>query len=67
MIKWLDINLPTDLTNYNTDHQELTNDTRKTKNKLINQGVKTTNVHYYNTDQESILSNIVTELSLSLD
>ena len=29
MTKWLDMSLPTDLTNYNTDHQEhTTNDTR---------------------------------------
>ena len=62
MIEWLDIRLPTDLTNYNTDHQEhTTNDTRRVNNKLINQGVKTTDIHYYNTDQESILSNIVIE------
>ena len=66
MIKWLDISLPTDLTKYNIDHQiNTTNDTRRAKNKLINQGVKTTNestnVHYYNINQELILSNIVTE------
>ena len=62
MIKWLDISLPTDLNNYNTDHQEhTTNDTRRAKNKLIDQGMKTANVHYYNTDQESIILNIVTE------
>ena len=62
MIKWLDISLPTDVTVYNTDHQEYTtNDTRIAKNKLINQGVKTADVQYYNTDQESILSNTVTE------
>ena len=47
MIKWLDISLPTDLTNYNTDHQEhTTNDTRMAKNKLINQEVKTADVQY---------------------
>ena len=40
--------------------EHTTNNTRRAKNKLINQGVKTTNVHYYNTDQELILSNIVT-------
>ena len=52
MIKWLDISLPTDLTNYITDHQEhTTNSTKIAKNKLINQGVKTTNIQYYNTDQ----------------
>ena len=31
------------------------------KNELINQGVKTADVQYYDTHQESILSNIVTE------
>ena len=62
MIEWLDVSLPTDLTNNNTDHQEhTTNDTGKAKNELINQGVKTTNIQYYNTDQESMLSNIVSE------
>ena len=62
MIEWLDISLPSDLINSNTDHQgPTTNDTRKAKNELINQGVKTANVKYYNTDQESILSNVVTE------
>ena len=46
----------------NDDKQEHTNyDTDKDRYKLINQGVKTTNVHYCNTDQESILSNTVTE------
>ena len=62
MIKWVGSSLPIDLTNYNTNHQEhTTNNTGKAKNKLINQGVKTTYIHYYNTDQEQILSNIVTE------
>ena len=62
MIELLDISLPIDLTNYNTDHQEhITNNTRKTKNVLIHQGVKTTNVQYYNTGQELILSNVVIE------
>ena len=62
MVKWLDISLPTSITNYITDHQEnTTNDTRKVKNELLNQGVNTTNVQYYNTNQELILSNTVTE------
>ena len=65
MIKWLDISLPTDLTKYDTDHQErTTNNTRRAKNELINQGVKTTDFHFYNTYQESILSNIVTESNI---
>ena len=62
MIEWMDISLLVDLTNYNTGHQEhTTNNTRRAKNKLINQGVKITNVQYYNTDQELILLNTVTE------
>ena len=31
------------------------------KNKLINQGLKTADVQYYNTHQELIITNIVTE------
>ena len=62
MIEWLNISLHTDLIKYVAVQQEhTTNDRRKTKNGLINQGMKTTNVRYYPTDQESILSNIVTE------
>ena len=38
IIKWLDSSPHTNLTNYNTDHQEHTNNnTGKEKNKLINQ------------------------------
>ena len=62
MIKWLDISLPKDLTNHNTDHREhTTNNTKRSKNKLVNQGMKAIKVHYYNTDQELIISNIITE------
>ena len=62
MIEWININLHTDLIKYITDLQEhTTNDAQKVKNELINQGVKTAGVQYYNTHQESILSNIVTE------
>ena len=47
MIEWLNISLHTDLTKYITDQQEhTTNDTRKAKNKFINQGVKTADVQY---------------------
>ena len=61
MIEWLNISLHTDVIKYIADHQEYTtNDTRKAKNELTNQGVKTADVQYYNTHQESILSNIVT-------
>ena len=56
----MDSSLHANLTKYITDHQEhTTNDTRKANNELINQGVKIANVQYYNTHQESILSNIV--------
>ena len=56
MIKWLDISLPIGLTNCNTAHQKhTTNNTRRANKKLIHQGMKTTNIHYYNTDQESII------------
>ena len=62
MVKWLNISLPTNLTNYNTDHQEhATNDTRGVNYTLINQGVKTDIVKYYNTHKELILSNTLTE------
>ena len=56
MSKWININLHTDLIKCITDLQEhTTNNTRKSKNNLINQGVKTTSIQYYNTYQESIL------------
>ena len=62
MTKWLDSSLHTNSTKYITDHQEHTNnDKGKEKNKLISPGVKTANNQYYNTHQELILSNTVTE------
>ena len=52
MIEWINSNLHTDLIKYITDPQEhATNDTRKTKNELINQGVKTKGVQYYTIHQ----------------
>ena len=61
MIKWLDSSLYINLTKYTTDHQEhTTNNARRAKNELINGGVKTANIQYYNTNQKLILSNIVT-------
>ena len=55
-------NLHTDLIKYITDSQVYTtNNTKRSKNELIKQGVKTDGVQYYNTRQELILSNIVTE------
>ena len=62
MIKWLNISLYTDVTKFIADQQEdTTTNTRRAKNEFINQGVKTGNVQYYNTHQESIILNIVTE------
>ena len=53
MSEWININLHTDLIKYITDPQEhTTNATRRAKNELINQGVKTAGVQYYNTHQE---------------
>ena len=52
MIKWLNNSLHTTLTKYITDHQEhTTNNTRKAKNELTNQGVKRANIQYYITTQ----------------
>ena len=62
MIEWLDSSLHTNWTKYITDHQKhTTNNTRKVKNELMNQGMKKVDTQYYNTYQGSILSNIVTE------
>ena len=62
MSEWIKINLHTDLIKFITDPQKhTTNDTRRAKNELINEGVKTDGVQYYNTHQESIISNIITE------
>ena len=57
MIEWLDSSLNTNLTKYITDHQEYTtNDTRKAKNEMINQGMKTVDAQYYNTHQPCTVS-----------
>ena len=62
MIEWININLHIDLIKYITNSVDhTTNDTRRMKNELINQGVKTDGIQYYNTHQELILSNIFTE------
>ena len=46
MIEWIIINLNTDLIKYIADPQEhTTNNTRRAKNELINQGAKTDGVH----------------------
>ena len=56
MIEWINSNIYTDLIKYITDQQgHTTNNTRRAKNELINQGVRTDGVQYYNTHQESIL------------
>ena len=58
----MNINLHTDLVKYITGPQEhTTNDEPKAKNELINQGVKKTGIQYYNTHQELIISDIVSE------
>ena len=62
MIKWINSNLHTDLIKYITDPpDQTTNNTRRAKSELINQGVKTNSIQYNNTHQELIISNIVTE------
>ena len=56
MSKRIHINLHTDSIRYITDPQEhTTNNSGRAKNELINQGVKTADVQYYNTHQESII------------
>ena len=50
MIKGFNSDSHTNLTKHITDHQKHTdNDTNKEKYKLINQGLKTANDHYYST------------------
>ena len=53
VIDWINNNLHTDLIKYITNLQEhTTNDAQKVKNELINQGVNTAGVQYYNMHQE---------------
>ena len=62
MKEWICGNLRTDQINYITDSQVHTTTNNKiVTNELVNQGVYTMGVQYYNTRQESILSNIVAE------
>ena len=62
MNDWIRSNLHTDLIKYITDSQvHTTNDTRRETNELIKQRVKTDSIQYYNTHQESILLDLVTE------
>ena len=56
------MNLRTDQANYTTNSQvHATDDARIVNDKPSNQGVKTANDQCYNTHQEPIPSNIVTE------
>ena len=62
MNDWIRGNLHTDVTKYITDSQvHITNHTRKATNELMNQGVKIDGIQYYNTHQESIILDLVTE------
>ena len=59
---WININLRTDQVNYDNKSQaHITTDVRTTSSKSTNQGVKITNGQCQNMQQESILSNTVTE------
>ena len=52
IIEWINNNLHTDVIKYITDPQEhTTNNIRRAKNALINQGVKADNVQYNNTSR----------------
>ena len=65
MNKWICSNLHTDLVKYITDSQvHTTNDTRRATNEMMQHGVKTDGVQYYNTHQESIILNLVTESNI---
>ena len=62
MHEWIHGNLHIDQINYITDPQvHTTNNTRRTTYELMNQGVNIDNIQWYSTDQESILSDLVTE------
>ena len=56
MNEWIRSNLHTDLIKYITNSQVYTtNNDRRAMNELMNQGVKTDGIQYYNTHQEWIL------------
>ena len=60
--EWICNNLHTDSIKYITDPQvHTTNNTRRATNELMNQGVKTDGIQCYNTYQESIILDLVTE------
>ena len=65
MNEWIRSNLHTDLIKYITDSQVYaTNDARRATNELMNQGVKTDGIQYYNIHQEPILLDLVTESNI---
>ena len=62
MSDWIRSNLHTDQTKYITNSQvDTTNNARRATNELTKQGVNTDYVQCYNTNQESILLDMVTE------
>ena len=62
VINLINYDIHTDVIKYITNPKEHTiSNAQKGKNELINQGVNAASVQYYNTHQESILLNIVTE------
>ena len=62
IVDWIHSNLHIDLIKYITDSRvHTTNNTRRATNKLMKQGVKPDGIQYYNTNQESILLDLVTE------
>ena len=62
MNDWISNNLHTDFIKSITDSQMYTtNNARRTTNELTNQGVKTDGIQCYNTHQESIILDLVTE------
>ena len=60
--EWICGNLHTDQIKYVTNSQvHTTNNARRATNELMNQGVKIDGIQYYNTHQELILLDLVTE------
>ena len=62
MNEWIGSNIHIDLVKYITYSQmHTTNNARRTTNELMNQGVKIDSIQCYNTHQESIILDLVTE------
>ena len=62
MNEWIHDNLHTDQIKCVTNSQvHTTNNARGATNELMNQGVNTAGIQFYNTHQESIILDIVTE------